>query len=88
MTSLDKIKENLISAYGVKGTLDKLALLSGYERTVPDILTFLDDPYYLGKILVDADGKSSVYPIWRKAACELYPTPYTTSAVEVYLTGG
>lgn len=66
----------------------QLAKLSGYERKVPNILQFMDDPYYLGKVLVDSEGRSSVYPIWRKAACELFPTPYTTTAVEVYLTGG
>lgn len=79
---------HLIEKYGKKGALDRLALMAGYERTVPDILTFMDDPYYLGKLLVDSDGKSSVYPIWRDAAVKLYPTPYNTSALEVYLTGG
>lgn len=58
--------------------------LLGYKEQVPDIETFIDDDYYLGKFL----GGDLIYPIWRQAAKELYPTPYKTVAVEVFLTGG
>lgn len=75
---------NNLSEYSDKTeVLHQLALLSGYEERVPDIDTFIDDPYYLGNVL----GKG-LFPIWRDAARKLYPNPYITPAVEVYLTGG
>lgn len=88
LSSYDSLIDDLIKTHGKKGAMDALAKFIGYERPVPYILDFLDDPYYLGKILVDGDGNSSVYPIWRDAAVKLYPNPYVTSAFEVYLTGG
>ncbi|WBU87759.1 hypothetical protein [Escherichia phage EP_H11] len=68
--------------------MHQLALMSGYEERVPTIQEFVMDPYYLGKSLVDADGVCSVYPIWMDALAKIYPTPYTSPAVEIYLTGG
>lgn len=68
--------------------LHQLALMTGYEEKVPDIMTFIQDPFYLGKILMDGDGNCSVYPIWIKSLKEIYPNPYFTTSLEIYLTGG
>lgn len=78
-----QIYEQLKSRYGELDTLHQLALLSGFEERVPPIEKFIDDDYYLGKVL-----GSNLYPIWRDAAIRLYPTPYNTTANEIYLTGG
>ena len=83
-TELDRLLENSSET----DLMHQLALMSGYEEKVPTITEFMDNPYYLGKSLVKSNGKSSVYPIWRNAACEVFPTPYHTTAVELYLTGG
>lgn len=68
--------------------MHQLALMSGYEERVPTIDDFIRDPYYLGKVLMTGDGECSVYPIWLDALAKIYPTPYTTPAIELYLTGG
>lgn len=65
-----------------KEFIDQIALKAGFEETVPDIETFIDDPFYLGKFLGDG-----LYPIWRKAAIEQFPTPYITYKDEIILSG-
>lgn len=82
-TNNEFIVQNMVKMHGVENTMHTLAKLSGYRERVPDIETFIDDEYYLGKVL----GKR-LYPIWREAAKELYPSPYHTTGLEVYLTGG
>lgn len=67
----------------------RLAEMSGeYEERMPTIMEFITSPRYLGKVLVDGDGNLSVYPIWVEALKEIYPTPYTTSGLEIFLAGG
>lgn len=45
-----------------------------YEEIPVDIITFMDDPYYLGKGLMNPDtGKSTVFPYWRELAKKIYP---------------
>lgn len=84
-----RVVDRLIEEFGSKEeAMHQMALLGGYEERVPDILTFINDPYYLGKTLVKADGTSSVYPIWIDSLQKVYPNPYYTPKVEVYLTGG
>ncbi len=63
--------------------VDKIAKMSGYEETVPDIETFIKDPFYLGKVLGDG-----LYPIWLEASKKLFPNPYAESKEEIILTGG
>lgn len=63
--------------------LHKLAHMSGYEEQVPTIEQFIDDPFYLGKVLGDG-----LYPIWRDAAKKTFPNPYHSPYNELVLTGG
>lgn len=72
----------LVTQYGKLATMHSLAKLSGYEEPVPDINTFIDDPYYLGRSL-----GQGIYPIWRQAAVELFPSPYFSPYQEIVLSG-
>lgn len=63
--------------------LFELAKLVGFKEKVPDIDTFIDDPFYLGKSL-----GNGIYPIWREAAREVFPSPYHSPYEEIILTGG
>lgn len=45
-----------------------------YEEIPVDIITFMDDPQYLGTGLINPDtGKSTVFPYWRELAKKIYP---------------
>jgi hypothetical protein len=60
----------------------------GFKFEMPDILTFCDDDYYMGKILYDKyKGKSRVYPYWREVLQELYPNNLTTKSSYLVLSG-
>lgn len=74
--------QSLIDKYGKANIMNQLALMSGYEEAVPDIETFIDDPYYLGKVL-----GQGLYPIWREAAKKVFPTPYHSPYDEIVLSG-
>lgn len=63
--------------------LHSFAKLTGFQENVPDIDDFIHDPYYLGKVLGD-----SLYPIWKKAARQVFPTPYHSPYQEIVLSGG
>lgn len=62
--------------------LFEIAKKAGFKEEVPTIEQFIDDPYYLGKVLGDG-----LYPIWREAAKKLYPNPYHSPYDEVILSG-
>ena len=62
--------------------MDQLAIMSGYEEAVPDIITFINDPYYLGKSLGDG-----LYPIWFDAVKKVFPSPYYSQYGEIVLSG-
>ncbi|MCQ2209188.1 MAG: hypothetical protein MJZ34_02740 [Paludibacteraceae bacterium] len=60
----------------------------GFRFDVPDILTFIDDEYYMGwKYWNKNKNKSGVYPFWREKLKELYPNPITTKSSYVVVTG-
>lgn len=81
--NLDKNVNELIKKFGSKKKLeDNLALLSGYKEPVPDIITFVTDPYYLGKTIGE-----SLYPIWKEALIKVFPSPYYSPYSEIILSG-
>ncbi|BCG50096.1 hypothetical protein [Ralstonia phage RP13] len=82
-TSIITSNSALVTDSNKLGILHELARIGGFEDPVPDINTFIDDPYYLGKYL-----GAGIYPIWREAANKLYPSPYHSPYQEVVLTGG
>lgn len=80
---MNTVNLNNVSWKDSPGLVHKIASISGYKDPVPNIEEFIDDPYYLGKVLGDG-----LYPIWREAAIKLFPTPYNTLKEEIILTGG
>lgn len=76
------------SKQGSSSTYNEL-LISDYEEIPVDIETFLHDPKYLGKGLINEEGKFTVYPYWVDVLKKIFPDPlkparYNTLA----LTGG
>ena len=64
---------NEASTKGESQKLNKL-IYDDYEEIPVDIITFMDDPQYLGKGLINPEnGKSTVFPYWRELAKKLYP---------------
>ena len=58
-----------------------------YKEIPVDFLTFIDDDRYLGKAWKDANGKSKMYPYWRKKLCELFPDNLTTAVNNAIFSG-
>lgn len=58
-----------------------------YKEVPVDFLTFIDDDRYLGKAWKDANGKSKMYPYWRKKLCELFPDNLTTAVNNAIFSG-
>jgi len=58
-----------------------------YKEAPVDFLTFIDDDRYLGKAWKDANGKSKMYPYWRKKLCELFPNNLTTAVNNAIFSG-
>lgn len=58
-----------------------------YKEIPVDFLTFIDDDCYLGKAWKDANGKSKMYPYWRKKLCELFPDNVTTAVNNAIFSG-
>lgn len=59
---------------GNSTTLNNI-LYQDYEEIPVDIGTFLHDPKYLGKGLIDAEGRFTLYPYWEDLLKEIYPDP-------------
>jgi len=77
-----------LSNYSNDQLLQVLSEEIGFRFEVPDILTFIDDAYYMGWKYWDSDlGRSGVYPYWRQKLVELYPNPITTASSYVVVTG-
>lgn len=99
MTQLDQLSEKeravalrilkQMKDSGSSKIYDKL-LYQDYEEVPVDIKTFLHDPRYLGKGLVNEEGKFTVFKYWEDLLCnKIFPDPlkpctYNTLA----LTGG
>ena len=56
---------NEISLSGSSGKYQQY-LYKDYDEIPVDIETFLKDPKYLGKGLVDEEGRFTVFPFWVK----------------------
>lgn len=49
-----------------------LAKVLGYKKMPPDIIEFIENPFYLGKSI-------EVFPFWKEKLREIYPTPIHTA---------
>jgi len=63
-------------------------LYSDYEEIPVDIETFLRDPNYLGKGLINDEGKFTVYPYWVKTLKKIFPNPLEPSAYNTLALSG
>lgn len=75
-------------ANGSKSNTMEELLYEDYEELPVDIDTFLYDPRYLGKGLIDTDGRKTVYPYWVDTLKKIFPDPYKPAAYNTLaLTG-
>ena len=81
---LDIIKE--YQSKGQSKTFDDLRY-QDYAEIPVDIDTFVDDDRYLGYAWKDSEGKSKLYPYWRKRLRELFPDNITTSVNNAIFSG-
>ena len=65
---------NEMSAQGSSNLYEDL-LHSDYDEIPVSIDEFLDNPAYLGKGLINDEGKQTVYPYWRKTLKKVFPDP-------------
>lgn len=67
----------ILNQFSSNGTSDSYnaLLMEDYEEIPVDIETFLKDPRYLGKGLVNEEGKFTVFPYWVEMLKEIYPDP-------------
>lgn len=61
--------------------LKVIAQLLGYKTMPVDIITFLDDPYYMGAV------SKNLYPFWREILIKIFPTPLHTAYPILVFTG-
>ena len=60
----------------------------GLRFEIPDILTFIDDDYFLGGVFYNKHAnKSRIYPIWRDRLQEVFPNPLTTKSSYITVSG-
>ena len=80
---------DILNEYSNKGTSNiyQNLIYADYKEIPVDIDTFLHDPRYLGKGLVDAEGRFTVFPYWEKKLKELFPNNLDTTYNNVILTG-
>lgn len=74
------------SNQGKSETYDKL-LYKDYDEIPVDVETFLTDPRYLGKGLINEEGKFTVFPFWVETMKKIFPTNTTTAYNTLILTG-
>ena len=77
---------NEYASEGHSNTLDAI-ILEDYAEIPVDIETFVDSNDYLGYAWHDAEGKSKLYPYWRKELKKLFPDNITTSVNNTILSG-
>lgn len=80
---------DILNEYSNKGTSDiyQNLIYADYKEIPVDIDTFLHEPKYLGKGLVDDEGRFTVFPYWEKKLKELFPNNLDTTYNNVILTG-
>lgn len=75
-----------IEATGTSSTYQAL-LYDDYKEIPVDIETFMDNDLYLGNAWKDKEGKSKLYPFWRKKLKELFPDNLTTNINNLIISG-
>lgn len=65
---------NEMSSEGTSSTMDSI-LNEDWKEIPVDIETFIHDPYYLGRGLMNAEGKFTLFPYWEELLKKIYPDP-------------
>lgn len=65
---------NEMSSEGTSSTMDNI-LNEDWKEIPVDIETFIHDPYYLGRGLMNAEGKFTLFPYWEELLKKIYPDP-------------
>lgn len=79
----------VLKEYGENGksqTLDKLQW-SDFDEIPVDIYTFITDDRYLGRGVIDKDGKQTIFPYWIEMLKKLFPNNMETRYNTLILTG-
>lgn len=84
-----KVALEILKQYSQSGSSDVYQDLvyQDYEEIPVDIETFLYNDYYLGKSLIDAEGRKTVYPYWVETLKKIFPTNVDTAYNTLALTG-
>lgn len=79
----------ILSEYSKDGKSEQLEelLLEDFNEIPVDILTFVDDNNYLGYAWHDSEGKSKLYPYWRKELVKIFPDNFTTNVNNAIFSG-
>jgi len=80
---------SILKEYSKEGKSDQLntLLLENYAEVPADILAFVDDEYYLGNAWHDNEGKSKLYPYWRRELLKIFPDNLTTNVNNAIFSG-
>ena len=65
---------NEVGNSGTSATYNNL-VMQDYDEVPVDIDTFLHDPVYLGRGLINEEGKFTVYPYWVDTLKRIFPDP-------------
>ena len=76
-----------LSSKGISEKFNNL-LYSDYEEIPVDIETFLHDSKYLGKGLVNEEGKFTVFPYWVDVLKKVFPDPLKPAAYNTLALSG
>lgn len=74
------------SSTGASKTLNSLTY-ANYKEIPVDINKFIDDDTYLGNAWKDSEGKTKMYPYWRKILNKLFPDNIHTSVNNTIFSG-
>lgn len=79
----------ILNQFSKEGKSDKYNKLiyDDYEEIPVDIETFLKDPQYLGKGLINEEGKFTVYPYWLDVLKKVFPDNNSTNYNTLVLSG-
>lgn len=85
-----KLALEILKEYSQKGCSEQFnkILYEDYEEIPVDIETFLYEPKYLGRGLVNSEGKMTVFPYWIKTLKKLFPDPLQPSAYNTLALSG
>lgn len=84
-----KVALTILQEYSTKGDSNILQNLiyNDYDEIPVDILTFLTDPQFLGRGLINEEGKFTVFPYWVDTLNKLFPNNVDTAYNTLILSG-